>query len=139
MAWCSDWQARCDRLRVNGLLVLVEDVRVDPTTGFVAVYFVANEGDLPRSHVDRDFQLHMTLGYASDYADGVALRLATTLRRRWAGRLLRLRVGWFGGGGSAQLAYDDVLAQDPDIHWLHSRGHYGNGVNVLPRQLHVSL
>ena len=42
-------------------------------------------------------------------------------------------------GGSANLAPTDFLATDEDILWLHSRGHYGNGLRVKPRQLHISL
>jgi hypothetical protein len=53
--------------------------------------------------------------------------------------MVRLRIGWFGGGGSAQLANDDLLATDPDIAWLHKKGHYGNGIRVRPRDIHVSL
>ena len=74
-----------------------------------------------------------------DYADSIGSSTAAALHRRWAGRVVRLRVGWVGRGGSAQLADDDELAMDPDIYWLHSRGHYGNGLHIRPRGLHVSL
>ena len=139
MAWYSDWEVRFERLRANGLLVLVNSVRIEPDTGFAAVHFTANEGDLPRSHIDRGFGLHLTLGYESDYGDGVAASCVAALNERYAGRLIRLRISHVGGGGSVQLAADDVLASDPDIYWLHSRGWYGNGQHVRARDLHVSL
>ena len=139
MVWYSDYYARRDRLVANGLLVLVRGARVDPGSGFIAMYLDANEGDLLRSHVDRNFELHITLGYSSDYADGVGADAVERINRRWAGRLIRLRVEWVGGGGSAQLSHDDLISSDEDVRWLHSRGHYGNGIHVRPRQLHVSL
>jgi len=50
-----------------------------------------------------------------------------------------LSIEWIGAGGSANLAPTDFLATDEDIRWLHSRGHYGNGLHTEPRQLHISL
>ena len=139
MAWYSDWSARCDRIIQFGLPVLVRDINIDHATGFIAVRFVANEADLPRSHADRGFELHLTVGFSSDYADGVAEHSVRILKERWLGRIIRLKVAWFGSGGSAQLAADDHLASDDHIRWLHQRGYYGNGVECLPRDLHVSL
>ena len=139
MAWYSDWPTRCDHIVQFGLPVLVRDIGIDPATGFIAVHFAANEADLPRSHVDRRFELHLTLGFSSDYADGVAEHSVRILKERWLGRLIRLKVACFGNGGSAQLAADDPLASGDHIRWLHSRGWYGNGVHVKARCLHVSL
>ena len=139
MAWYSDWSARCDRIVQLGLPVLVRDINIDPATGFIAVHFLANEADLPRSHVDRGFELHLTVGFSSDYADGVAENSVRILKERWLGRIIRLKVAWFGNGGSAQLASDDPLASDDHIRWLRSRGWYGNGISVRARGLHVSL
>ena len=139
MAWYGDYWARRERLLANGLLVLVRGARIDPVTGFIAVYLDANESDLLRSNADREFELHLTIGYASDYFDGVAEDAVARINQRWCGRLVRLRVAWVGGGGSIQLSDADPLAGDPDVRWLHRRGHYGNGVRVKPRGLHVSL
>ena len=50
-----------------------------------------------------------------------------------------LDVASIGGGGSANLSLRDFQATDEDILWLHSRGHYGSGLHVKPRQLHISL
>ena len=139
MSWYSDYHIRRERLERDGLLVLVRGARIDPDTGFVAVYLEANEGDLLRSNADRDFDLHVTLGYASDYCAGIAEDAIDRINQRWRGRLVRLRVAWVGGGGSLQLAADDPFVCDPDIWWLQKKGYYGNGVKCLPRQLHVSL
>ena len=139
MAWYSDYHTRREGLERDGLLVLVRGARIDPDTGFVALYLEANECDLLRSNVDRGFDLHVTLGYTSDYTHGVAHDAVDRINLRWRGRLVRLRVGWVGGGGSIQLSDDDPFACDPDIWWLQKKGHYGNGVNCLPRGLHVSL
>ena len=46
MSWYSDYHIRRERLERDGLLVLVSGARIDPDTGFVAVYLEANEGDL---------------------------------------------------------------------------------------------
>ena len=137
--WYADYSARKDRLVADGLLVLVRGARIDPGTGFIGVYFDANEGDLLRSNADRGFELHMTLGFASDYYAGVAEDAVARINQGWCGRLVRLRVAWVGGGGSIQLSDADPLAGDPDVRWLHRRGHYGNGVRVRARGLHVSL
>ena len=139
MAWYSDWQARKDRLLRDGLLVLVRGVDADPGTGFICAHLEANEGDLPRSNVDRGFGLHLTIGFVSDYNRSVALDAVERMNARWHGRLVRLRIDWMGSGGAAYLANDDPLAMDPDISWLHPRGWYGNGHHVKPRGLHVSL
>ena len=139
MAWYSDYSERKERLLANGLLVLARGAHIDAATGFVSISLEANESELLRSNVEREFALHITLGYASDYAAGVAHDAAARINRRWAGRLVRLRVGWVGSGGSAQLADDDELVMGPNIYWLHSRGHYGNGVHIRPRDRHVSL
>ena len=139
MAWYADYEVRRSRLLQDGLLVLVQNVRIDPATGFLGIYLVANESDLLKSNVDRGFDLHVSLGFASDYGDGVAAEVVERLNSRWRGRLVRLRISWVGGGGSVQLATDDLLYNDSDAWWLHSRGWYGNGLHVLPRKLHVSL
>ena len=139
MAWYADYEVRRSRLLQDGLLVLVQNVRIDPATGFIGIYLLANESDLLRSNADRGFDLHVSLGFASDYGDGVAVEAVERLNGRWRNRLLRLRISWVGGGGSVQLATDDFLYNDSDVWWLHSRGWYGNGLRVKPRNLHVSL
>ena len=130
---------RKDRLVADGLLVLVRGAHIDAATGFVSILLEANEGDLLRSNADRGFDLHITLGYATDYHHGVAAESIERINQRWQGRFVRLRVEWVGGGGSIQLGRDDPFVCDLDVYWLHSRGWYGNGLHVKPRGLHVSL
>ena len=139
MTWYSDYQARHDRLLADGLLVLVRGARIDAVSGFMAIYLEADESNLLRSNADRGFDLHLSLGFVSDYALGIAEQCINTINDRWRGRLVRLKVSWIGRGGSIQLARDDPLAGDDYIRWLHSRGWYGNGVNCRPRQPNISL
>ena len=137
--WFPEWRHRINMLYVGGLDVDILEARIDPATGFVALYLDAWETFLPRSHAERGFPLHLTLGFASDYGEGVAAQAVARINHRWAGREHELRIAHVGRGGAAALHHDEPLYQDPDIWWLHSRGHYGNGRWVRPRQLHVSL
>ena len=139
MTWYSDYDVRKDRLLRDGLPVLVRGARIDAVSGFMAIYLEADEFNLLRSNADREFDLHISLGFVSDYAAGTAEHCVNTINERWRGRLVRLKVSWIGGGGSIQLACDDPLACDDYIGWVHRRGWYGNGVNCRPRDLHVSL
>jgi hypothetical protein len=137
MAWFPNWQERREAILRHGLPAVVLNARI--TDGFVAIYFDIDEQLLLRSHDARGFPLHLTLGYVSDYGDGVAEAAVARLNQRYAGQWLMLQIEWIGGGGSANLSPKDFLAMDEDVWWLHSRGHYGNGVHIKPRQLHVSL
>ena len=133
MAWYSDYAARKDRLVANGLLVQVRGARIEPGTGFMAIYLEANQGDLLRSDADRGFALHMSLGFESDYGPGVADHCIDIINERWRGRLIRLKITWVGSGGAAFLAEDDALGLDYDIAWLYARGWYAD------RGMHISL
>ena len=73
-------------LYVGGLDVDILEARIDPATGFVALYLDAWETFLPRSHAERGFPLHLTLGFASDYGEGVAAEVVARINHRWAGR-----------------------------------------------------
>jgi 2'-5' RNA ligase len=137
MAWAPNWWERREAILRHGLPAVVLGARI--TDGFVAIYFDIDEQLLLRSHAARGFSLHLTLGYTSDYGDGVAEATVERLNRRYAGQWIMLNIEWVGTGGSATLSPKDFLATDEDIRWLHSRGHYGNGRFVEPRQLHISL
>ena len=91
--WHSDYSERKGRLVASGLLVLVRGAHIDDATGFVSIIIEANEGDLLRSNADRGFGLHLTWGFETDYAAGVARDAVVRLNERWAGRLVRLRIG----------------------------------------------
>ena len=138
MAWFADSRERLAWVLRNGLPVIIEEARVS-ADGFLALYLRADDAVLPRSNVSRGWDLHITLGYSSDYPEGVAELLACTINAAWAGHYDVLDIDWVGKGGSVQIRGADPIAEDPLIQWLHRNGHYGNGRWVRPRQLHVSL
>ena len=70
--WFPEWRYRIKMLYVGGLDGDILEARVDAETGFVALCLDAWETILPRSHAERGFPLHVTLGFASDYGEGVA-------------------------------------------------------------------
>ena len=131
MAWVPNWWERQEAILRHGLPAVVLGARI--TDGFVAIYFDIDEQLLLRSHAARGFPLHLTLGYVSDYGDGVAEAAVARLNHRYAGQWLMLQIEWVGAGGSANLAPTDFLAADEDILRLHSRGCYGNGLHTKPR------
>ena len=137
MAWFPDWGDRLELLRRHGLPILITEARIEDD--FVALYLQADEACLPRSHVNRNFPLHITLGYRQDYAEGVAEMLCEVINGKWAGRYHVVQFDWIGKGGGADIHKDDPIAQDEVLRFLHSNGHYGNGKHVRPRRLHISL
>ena len=138
MAWFPNWQERRAWLERNGLPVIIQEARVQ-ADGFVALYLSADDAVLLRSNAHREWDLHITLGYTTDYPVGVAELLCEHINARWAGRFHVLDAEWIGKGGTVQIRRTDPIAEDPLVHWLHKVGHYGNGRHVRPRQLHVSL
>ena len=104
-----------------------------------ALYLRADEALLPRSDVSRGWELHISLGYESDYPEGVAEVLCEAINAAWADRFHVLDIEWFGKGGAAMVRGSDPVSQDLVIQVAHRCGHYGNGVHVQPRQLHISL
>ena len=133
----EDWQDRQDAILERGLPVRIRGAEIHDQ--FFAVFLEAEESALIRSHVERAFDLHVTLGYVTDWFPGTAEECAMRINERWRGRTIVLQIEWMGGGGAAFLHQEDPLARDGDIAWLHSRGYYGSGVHIDPRQLHVSL
>jgi hypothetical protein len=129
--WYPDWQLRRDRILRDGLPVRIVGARID--SGFFALYFDIDETYLPRSHAVRDFSLHVTLGYTSDWRPSVAEECEIRLNERWRGRSLTLRISWMGCGGAAFLHEDDPIANDFDVVWLHRRWWYAD------RDIHISL
>ena len=135
--WLPDWKHRLDAIVRHGLPTLVKGASI--VDGFASIELEVDEAILPRTHAMRGFGLHITLGYETDYGQGIAREAVNRINARWAGEWIPLKIKRYGSGGSVELSWDDMLYQDEDIYWLHSRGHYGNGVKCLPRQLHVSL
>ena len=130
MAWFPDWELRKAWVERNGLPVIFTEARV--TDGFVALYLEADESILPRSHVSRGFNLHVSLGFRNDYEEGVAEMLCEFINAEWSNRYHVLDIEWVGGGAAMIRAHDSIR-RDPLITYLHERGYYG------ARQLHVSL
>ena len=138
MAWAPNWEERLAWVARNGLPVVFTEARVEDN-GFFALYLRADEALLPRSDVSRGWELHISLGYESDYPEGVAEVLCEAINAAWADRYHVLDIEWFGKGGAAMVRGSDPVSQDLVIQVAHRCGHYGNGVHVKPRQLHVSL
>ena len=129
--WFADWQERRDLMLRRGLPVHIEGAVLDKE--FFSVHITISEDYLIRSHAARGFQLHLTLGFRSDWGAGIAEDAMVRINRRWSGRDAILHISWMGCGGAAFLDESDELAQDWDISWLHSRGWYSD------RGLHISL
>ena len=138
MAWFADRDHRVELLERHGLPVIFTEARIEDN-GFFALYLRADEALLPRSHVSRGFDLHITIGYASDYPGGAAEVLRDHINAVWADRFHVLIVEWIAQGGAAMIHAQDPINKDPLITWAHRNGHYGNGLHTKPRQLHVSL
>ena len=138
MAWYPNWQERREAIMRHGLPVIFEEARLSPD-GFLALYLQADEALLPRSHVSRGFELHITLGYASDYPKGVAELVRDNINAVWANSFHVLDIEWVGEGGAAMIRATDPIVENLLIKWAHRNGHYGNGLHTKPRQLHVSL
>ena len=138
MAWAPNWEERLAWVAQNGLPIIFTEARIEDS-GFFALYLRADDAALPRSNAHRGWDLHITIGYSSDYPDGVAELLAHAINSMWADRYHVLDIEWVGKGGSAQIRGTDPISTDPLISWAHRVGFYGNGLRVRPRQLHVSL
>ena len=132
MAWFADSDHRLAWVKRNGLPITIMEARVQ-ADGFFAIYLTADEAVLPRSNAARGWELHITLGFRSDYPEGVAEIACGYFNAAWAGRFHVVDVEWIGHGGAAMIRRSDPLAEDPLINWVHRQGYYGT------RQLHISL
>jgi hypothetical protein len=130
--WHANWEAKMNAIIRHGLPVKVRDVDIS-ADGFISLRMDVDELLLPRNHKARQFGLHLSLGFKSDYGKGVAEDAVRRLRNKYAGEWLPLRMAYYTSGDAVVLADDDVLATDDDISWLHSRGSYWK------RPVHISL
>ena len=87
------------------------------------------EGE-PVLNDNRPWPLHFSLCFKSELERPRDLE---KLRRRWHGRLVRLRFSWTGSGGTGFLACRDPLRRDSLVRKMHKKGWYGN------RALHCSF
>jgi hypothetical protein len=133
MAWFDDWRSRMTAIRSIGLPVIITGLELQDN-GFLSICLDVEEVYLPRSHADRGFDLHVSIGYIQDYDDlTTALEAALRLHNRWSGRWTLLNISWIGSGGAAYLHTYDMLNDDEDFTYLYSRGRY------RARGAHVSL
>ena len=129
---------RAKLLEKHGLPVIFTEARIEDN-GFFALYLQADEALLPRDHASRGWELHVSLGYRSDYPEGTAELFRDHINAVWSERYHVLNVEWVGEGGAAMIHEADPLNQDLLIQAAHVCGYYGNGLHTNPRQLHVSL
>ena len=85
-------------------------------------YLCVDEALLPRSDVSRGWELHISLGYKSDYPPGVAEVLCEAINVAWVDRYHVLDIEWVGKGGAAMVRGSDPF-KGPLIHAAHSCGH----------------
>ena len=132
--WHDDWKERLESIVRHGLPVKILDVDIAADHyGFISMRLEASEDILPRTHKMRNFQLHLSIAFRSDFRDGIAEEAVQRLRARWAGEWTILRIRRNTSGGTVELAADELIVMDDDVVWLHSRGYYRK------RPLHVSL
>jgi hypothetical protein len=130
MAWFPDWEARAELIKRRGIPCTI--VGLAWFDDLLVLQVDIPEEILPRSHLDRGFNLHVSLLFAEEFTEDLHLH-AVSLHRRWAGRRVRLPVEWVGYGGAAMLNPNGSLASDPDLQALHKAGWYSD------RQVHISL
>jgi hypothetical protein len=128
--WFPDWEARAEHLKLHGLPCTI--LGLAWSDELLVLQFDIEEHFLPRSHVARGFELHLSLLFASEFTEDLHHH-ALSLHRRWAGVRTRLPVQWVGSGGAAMLDPNGSLASDPDLTALHAAGYFSN------RQVHISL
>ena len=103
---------------------------------FLAIYVAVDDAWLPRPHSTRGWELHVSLGFLSEYrarglTDDAIMELINILGERWSGRHHMLTIEWVGRGAALMIHRDDVLALDPIVDFLSAHGGY-------ERQLHIS-
>jgi hypothetical protein len=135
--WHADREDRLDYLVRYGMRTYIVGASI--VEDFVSIEVFVDEALLPRTSAAREFKLHITLGFESDYGAGIARDAVIRINERWKGREVNLQLQRWTSGGTVELAWYEELAKDPDVHWLHSRGYYGNGIRIDSRQLHISL
>lgn len=114
---CRVWP----RVTASGLAML----QLEPLQGWVDL---ANEQAILEEHM-AGWDYHVSVCFDTELDLDVWDRLV----RRWAGRVVRLRIARVTSGATAVLADSCPLGSDPDIRALHSAGWY------CQRELHVSM
>ena len=129
--WPADYWEREGRLRRDGMVARLS-VEYLPDGGddpLLAVVVEPLPGE-PVLNDERPWPLHVSLCFKSEVRRARDLK---ALRRRWQGRLVRLRFSWTGSGGTGFLACRDKLRKDRLVKKLRRGGWYGK------RPLHMSF
>jgi hypothetical protein len=129
--WHADREDRLDSLVLRGMPAFIKGATI--VEEFASVELEVDEALLPRTSKARNFKLHLTLGYETDYGAGIAREAIARINQRWSNRFVLIHLKRWTNSGTVELAWYEELALDEDIAWLHSRGHY------YDRQLHISL
>ena len=130
-AWPVDYWDREGRLRRDGMVarLTVEFLPDGGDDPLLAVVVDPLPGE-PVLNDERPWPLHFSICFKSELRRPRDVQL---LRRRWHGRLARLRFSWTGSGGTGFLACRDRLRRDWLARKLRKHGWYRN------RAIHCSF
>ena len=120
--WPDDYELRKASLILHGLCARV---RLSEEDGFVSLRVKVLKGQLLR---ETPWKLHVTLGFTSEIAPAALRRL----RRKWCGRVTKLRFDWVGSGGTGFL-HNCAASRCRLVRRAHEQGYYRD------RELHISF
>ena len=134
MAWHPGFEAYQVFTEGRRLPAQILGPRVDGD--FIALYAEVNDAWLPRPNSTRGWELHVSLGFLSEYGargltEGTVMELLKVLEQRWSRKHHMLMVEFVGNGAALMINRDDPLALDPIVDYLSTHGGYD-------RQLHIS-
>jgi hypothetical protein len=134
MAWHPGFEAYQFFMQGRTLPVRMLGPRIDGD--FIALYAEIDTCWLPRPNSTRGWDLHVSLGFMSEYrsrgvAEDAVLELIRILDQRWSDTCHMLTVEWVGNGAALMIDGDDPLSLDPVVDYLAKHGGY-------ERQLHIS-
>ena len=120
--WSVDYWKRVRELRDRGV---VARTKLTVEQSFVSLHIKVLRGTVLR---DTPWQRHVTLGYDNE----ISPQLLRRIRKRWGGRITRLRFSWVGSGGAAFLD-GCPLSRCSLVKKAHRLGWYKD------RELHLSF
>ena len=88
--WSPTWRITRAQMETRGMLVTIREASVEEGTGFIAIWVEAEEAILPRPHLARGFNLHISIGKLHNYFNhDIVYDALGRINARWAGRSLR--------------------------------------------------
>ena len=120
--WPADYWERVRALCNQGVIART---KLTVEQSFVSLHIKVVRGTVLR---DTPWQRHVTLGYDNE----ISPQLLRRIRRRWSGRITRLRFSWVGSGGAAFLE-GCPLSRCRLVKRAHRQGWYKD------RALHISF